>query len=91
MSSNGNEPSISVYGRATLIVIIVVFLIFSAFQKDPLVPSMGMIFLSSAGLKSISGPTSKPLRSNCQFKNTLIQPFSAILVTNSLFSPLLAR
>ena len=37
MSSNKNGPSISVYGRVTLILIIVVFLIFSAFQKDPLV------------------------------------------------------
>ena len=37
MSSNGNESSISVYGRVTLIVIIVLFLIFSASQKDPLV------------------------------------------------------
>lgn len=37
MSSNGNESSISVYGRGALIVIVVLFLIFAAFQQDPLV------------------------------------------------------
>lgn len=37
MSSNGKEPSISVSGRVTLIVIIVLFLTISAFQQDPLV------------------------------------------------------